>query len=59
MTDETFRKGFHAGCQSVLNDLYNAIAELENSRSDTSYGNGQKYILRELISKMDLKGYEL
>jgi len=53
--DSDFMKGCRVGADSVLHELYSAIAELEESRSDTSYGNGQRYILRELISKMDLK----
>lgn len=53
--DIDFMKGCRVGADSVLNELYNAIAELEESRSDTSYGNGQRYILRELISRMDIK----
>jgi len=52
-----FMRGFEAGVNSVLNDLYNAIAELEDSRSDTGYGRSQKYILRQLIEKMDMKGW--
>lgn len=50
--DGEIRRAFDQGCNSVLDELFNAIAELEESRSDTSHGRAQRYILRELIRKM-------
>lgn len=48
------RRWFEIGCQSVLNELWNAISELEETRGKTAYGRGQLYVLRELVKKMDL-----
>jgi hypothetical protein len=46
------RSAFELGCESVLDEMFAEIAELEESRSDTSYGKGQLYILRELVGRM-------
>lgn len=46
------RRAFEFGCESVLAELFNAIAELEESRGATSYGKGQRYILKQLVHKM-------
>jgi hypothetical protein len=48
------RHFFELGCQSVLAELWNAMAELEGTRGKSSYGRGQLYILQELAKKMDL-----
>ncbi len=53
MTSEQ-RTYWEQGAHSVLNDLWNAMSELESTRGNTSYGRGQLYILRELAAKMDL-----
>lgn len=40
------------GAEIVEAEFFNAIAELEESTSNTSYGKGQRYILRRLVEKL-------
>jgi hypothetical protein len=46
------RQVFELGQQIVLAEVFDAVAELEKSCSNTSYGRGQLYILRELVGKL-------
>lgn len=54
MTSEEDR-AFWRGVESVLNDLYAVIADLEAKCGDTSYGRGQKVALQRVIEGMDMK----
>ncbi len=48
-------RAFWRGVESVLNDLYAEIADLEAKCDDTSYGCGQRIALQRVLERMDLK----
>lgn len=44
---------YRSGQDSVLNDLFNMVAELEESRNrNSSHGKAQLYILREIVRRL-------
>ena len=46
------RQAFNRGTDAVIDELLDVIATLEESRSDGSYGKGQKFILRRIMEEM-------
>lgn len=56
--DAHCRSCWERGQESILNELWVVIAELEESRNpDSSYGRGQLSILRKVVRKMT-EGYD-